>query len=75
MLLTCTVRAVGQIPLKLYDASLSDFLSERVMEIDLNGKSGRNAGNLLFDFVEYNGGLSSDPAYKKNLKMMAKVRT
>ena len=73
VLLTCADWTMGQIPLILYDTSLSDFLSERVMKIEFDGKIGRDAGNLLFDFVEYSGGLSSDPAYKEHLKMMAKV--
>jgi hypothetical protein len=58
----------------IIELSLSDYLSD-LMSKKLKSQNQRiyNPDEYLFDFIEYNGGLSLNPFYREHLKLMKEV--
>ena len=60
----------------IHEMTLSDYLSKSMTKMLLNiNKKFYNQNDYLFDFIEYNGGISISPLYKEHLNLMQKVCT
>jgi hypothetical protein len=60
--------------LEIIDLSLHEYSNNLMSQIMILKNKGKSYTDYLYDFIEYNGGISIDPLSKENLMMMTKVR-
>jgi hypothetical protein len=60
--------------LEIIELSLNEYSKQLMSKMMVRKNKGTSYADYLYDFIEYNGGMSIDPLYKEILNMMSKVR-